>query len=97
MVLGVRDQPGRPMFAGIAALADQQAGHRLGPLNPLLYRLHGTRDGLLDIAEGNDTDDGVRGYTARPGYDLPSGIGTVGNAPAFVTALAHRHGPVGPG
>ncbi len=32
-----------PMFAGIAALADQAAGHPLGPLNPLLYRLHGPR------------------------------------------------------
>ena len=36
-----------PMFAGIAALADQQAGHSLGLLNPLLYRLHGAGDGAL--------------------------------------------------
>ncbi len=77
-----------PMFAGIAALADQQAGHPLGLLNPLLYRLHGPRDGVLDVTSGNDTDNGVRGYAARPGYDLPSGIGTVGSAPAFITALA---------
>jgi subtilase family serine protease len=82
-----------PMFAGIAALADQAAGQPLGPLNPLLYRLHGTSDGVLDIAQGNNTDDGIRGYAARRGYDLPSGIGTVGSAPAFVTALAHRRGP----
>jgi subtilase family serine protease len=84
--------PAAPMFAGIAALADQAAGHPLGLLNPLLYRLHGTRDGVLDITQGNNTDDGVRGYPAGPGYDLPSGIGTVGSAPAFVTALAHRRG-----
>ena len=79
-----------PMFAGIAALADQAAGHPLGLLNPLLYRLHGPRDGVLDVTNGNDTDDGVRGFPGRPGYDLPSGIGTVGSAPAFVSALAGR-------
>ncbi|MGH3125936.1 MAG: hypothetical protein ACRDND_33580, partial [Streptosporangiaceae bacterium] len=88
--------PAAPMFAGIAALADQQAGHRLGPLNPLLYRLRGSRDGLLDITEGNDTDDGVRGYAARPGYDLASGVGTVGSAPAFTAALARLAAPGGP-
>ena len=77
-----------PMFAGIAALADQAAGHRLGPLNPLLYRLHGTRDGVLDVTAGDNTDGGVPGFPARRGFDLPSGIGTVGSAPAFVTALA---------
>lgn len=71
-----------PMFAGIAALADQQAGHPHGQLNPLLYRLHGTADGLLNIIEGNGTAGGVRGYSAGPRYDplteLTSGIGTVG-------------------
>ena len=88
VVLGVRDQPGRPHVAGIAALAGQAAGHPLGPLNPLLYRLHGTSDGVLDITAGNNTDAGVRGYSAGRGYDLPSGTGTVGSAPAFTTALA---------
>ena len=76
-----------PMFAGIAALAGQAAGHRLGPLNPLLYRMHGTGDGVLDVTAGDNTDGGVPGFPARHGYDLPSGIGTVGSAPAFVTAL----------
>ena len=60
----------------------------LGLLNPLLYRLHGTRDGVLDVTAGDNTDGGVPGYSAGRGYDLPSGIGTVGSAPAFVTALA---------
>ena len=77
-----------PMFAGIAALADQEAGHPLGLLNPLLYGLHGPGDGVLDVTSGSNTDDGVRGFPARRGYDLPSGIGTVGSAPAFVAALA---------
>lgn len=86
-----------PMFAGIAALAAQQAGHPLGPLNPLLYHLHGTSDGILDITQGNNTDDGIHGYAAGRGYDLPSGIGTVGSAPAFTAALAHRHGTAPPG
>jgi subtilase family serine protease len=77
-----------PLFAGITALAAQQAGHPLGPLNPLLYRLHGHRGGITDVTHGDNSDHGVTGYQARRGYDLPSGIGTIGSAPAFVTALA---------
>jgi subtilase family serine protease len=81
-----------PLFAGITALAAQAAGHRLGPVNPLLYRLHGRRDGIADVTSGGNTDHGVTGYAAGPGYDLPSGIGTIGSAPAFVTALARLAG-----
>lgn len=77
-----------PLFAGIAADADQMAGHPLGELGPALYRMHGAADGVLDVTHGSNTDHGVTGYSAGPGYDLPSGIGTVGSALPFVTALA---------
>jgi subtilase family serine protease len=75
-----------PEFAAIAAIADQAAGHRLGLLNPLLYRL-GTAHapGLVDVVTGNNTvsyeQEGsthtVHGWNAAPGYDLASGLGTV--------------------
>jgi len=82
------------MFAGIVALADQAAGHRLGQLNPLLYllgelaRRGDRRTGLVDITEGNTSLDGSSGYQAGPGYDLATGWGTI-DATAFVSALAH--------
>jgi subtilase family serine protease len=66
-----------PMFAGIVALADQFAEHRLGDLNPLLYRLHGARSfGIVDVTEGNNSFQGVTGFDARKGYDLVTGWGT---------------------
>jgi subtilase family serine protease len=85
-----------PEFAGIVALAAQRAGHPLGLINPLLYRMLAGRDpGLVDVTKGSNTVSftqggqrhTVTGFAARPGYDLASGTGTV-DAPAFVSALA---------
>ena len=50
--------------------------------------MRGPADGVLDITRGTNTAHGVPGYPAAPGYDLPSGIGTVGSAALFVPALA---------
>ena len=91
-----------PLFAGIVALADQQAGHALGLINPALYLLSAEHaPGLVDVTQGNNTvsffqDDRlvtVKGYRAGRGYDLASGVGTV-NAALFVPelALAAGHG-----
>ena len=84
-----------PMFAGIVALADQVAGHRLGDLNPALYALaahgYGPSTGLVDITTGNNSFGAVTGYDAGAGYDLASGIGTV-NGAKFVDTLAHTGG-----
>jgi subtilase family serine protease len=77
-----------PLFAGLVADAAQQAAHPLGLINPALYQMHGPADGILDITRGSDTLHGIPGYSAGPGYDLPTGIGTVSNATAFVSALA---------
>jgi len=81
-----------PIFAGVVALADQLAGHRLGWINPDLSALgarsrHGTRTGIVDVTTGNNTFAGVAGFAAAPGYDLASGWGTV-NGDKFVRALA---------
>ena len=85
-----------PLFAGIVALADQVAGHRLGLINPALYRLASQHaPGLVSIRSGNNTvsfrqggkKHTVRGYGARAGYNLATGVGTI-NAQLFVPELA---------
>jgi subtilase family serine protease len=89
-----------PLFAGIVALADQVAGHSLGLINPALYRLAAEgAPGIVDVTSGNNTvsfsqgghEHTVRGFTATPGYDLASGVGTV-NAAYFVRELAFAVG-----
>src|SRR5581483_11235844 len=45
-----------PLFAGIVALADQVAGHRIGLVNPALYRLAAAHaPGIVDVTTGNNT------------------------------------------
>jgi subtilase family serine protease len=89
-----------PLFAGIVALADQQAGHTLGLINPALYTMAARHDrGIVDIRQGNNSYSFVRrgqthlvrGFTAQPGYDLASGVGTV-DAALFVPELARTAG-----
>jgi subtilase family serine protease len=89
-----------PLFSGIVALADQVAGHPIGLINPALYRLSAEgAPGIVDITSGNNSVafkvDGVvhpvTGFTALPGYDLASGVGTV-NANLFVPELAKAAG-----
>jgi subtilase family serine protease len=85
-----------PLFAGIVALADQMAGHSLGLINPALYTLAADgAAGIVRVTSGNNTvsftqggtKHTVRGFTARNGYDLVTGLGTV-NAAFFVPELA---------
>jgi subtilase family serine protease len=93
-----------PLFAGIVAIADQLAGHRLGQINERLYRL-GDEDhsGIVDVVGGDNSltfcqaacDSAapvkltVKGYTAVKGYDLATGLGTV-DADRLVRRLAGR-------
>jgi subtilase family serine protease len=77
-----------PLFAGLVALAAQRAKHRLGPINSTLYKLAAhPGNGIVDITSGDNSYGDVTGYTAGPGYDLASGLGTV-DAGRFVPALA---------
>jgi hypothetical protein len=78
------------------ALADQVAGHPLGNINPALYALSADgAPGIVDVTSGNNsvsfTQDhalqSVTGFSAQPGYDLASGVGTV-DAGLFVPELA---------
>jgi subtilase family serine protease len=89
-----------PLLAGVVALADQMAGHSLGQINKALYALAARHErGIVDVVKGSNTasfsQDGkyytVTGFTARKGYDLVSGVGTV-NAAYFVPELARLAG-----
>jgi subtilase family serine protease len=93
-----------PLFSGIVAIADQVAGHRLGYLNDRLYKLLDQHpNGIVDVTAGNNTftfcqsscgtpaavNVTVQGFTAAPGYDMASGLGTL-NANKLVRALAEN-------
>jgi subtilase family serine protease len=89
-----------PLFAGIVALADQVAGRPLGLINPALYKLASEHaPGIVSVRSGNNTvsfrqggrSHTVRGFSARSGYNLAVGLGTV-NARYFVTELARLAG-----
>jgi subtilase family serine protease len=92
--LGCGTSLATPLFAAVVALADQDAGHPLGPINPGLYALAGRpRSGLVDVTSGSNavqaspgTGGQVAGFGAARGYDLVTGLGTV-NASLFVPAL----------
>jgi subtilase family serine protease len=84
-----------PLFAAIVALADQEAGRPLGLLNPALYAMASAGDpGIVDVTHGDNTVSfkqggslvTVPGFSAGPGYDLASGLGTV-DAARFVPDL----------
>ncbi|WP_376796199.1 S8 family serine peptidase [Thermogemmatispora sp.] len=71
-----------PMWAALAAIANQMAGHPLGFLNPALYTIAASanyqRD-FHDITVGNNSvDQGVHvpGYSAQAGWDAVTGLGS---------------------
>jgi subtilase family serine protease len=93
-----------PTFAGIVALLVQQTNQPQGNVNPILYGLAAsspnafrdiiTGDNMVPCTQGS-TDcpaSGMIGYSAGPGYDLTTGLGSVD-----VGALAAAwNGPVNP-
>jgi len=85
---------GSPQWASIVALADQANGSPLGFINPTLYTL--TRPGCAaryaqdfhDITVGNNQLMGTPvGFSAAPGWDDASGLGTP-NVTQLVADLA---------
>jgi subtilase family serine protease len=83
-----------PQWAGIVAIADQEAGHSLGQINPTLYAIaSGPNYGsdFYDVTTGNNQlDPAVPGYSAQTGWDPVTGLGTP-NAANLVPDLAAGH------
>ena len=72
-----------PFWAGLIALADQQAGHALGFVNPAIYRIAQSplyHKAFHDITTGNNTVSlngvTITGYQAGTGWDPVTGWGT---------------------
>jgi subtilase family serine protease len=85
-----------PLWAAIAALADQSAGRRLGFLNAGLYRIGRSsryRAAFHDIVQGDNTVLSPRapmpGYQATRGWDPVTGLGSP-NAVVLVPLLARN-------
>jgi subtilase family serine protease len=98
---------GSPQWAALAALADQTAGRPLGYLNKSLYAIGGgeERGGAFnDITVGDNTwvymnDAGqvatIPGFSAAPGWDAVTGLGTPKADKLIPILIAHRNGEGG--
>jgi len=68
---------GTPIWAGIVAIADQDSGRDLGNINPALYRASRQDQPVFhDIIMGNNDFPPISGYSAAPGWDAASGLGS---------------------
>jgi subtilase family serine protease len=84
---------GAPQWAGIVALANQAAGRPLGFINTALYNIaKGPSYHLAfhDVTIGNDGLLGGASESAKPGYDMPTGLGSP-NVRNLIAALVHEH------
>ncbi len=80
-----------PLWAGTAAVMNQADGS-LGFLAPRLYQIYENpslyAEAFNDITVGNNSAGGITGYSAGPGWDAASGLGTP-NAAGLAAALTH--------
>ncbi|HTZ47476.1 MAG TPA: S53 family peptidase [Verrucomicrobiae bacterium] len=72
-----------PLWAGLFALINQSLGTNVGYVNPLLYTAN-AKAAFHDITSGNNGD-----YSAGPGWDACSGLGTP-NGSALLGALQKK-------
>jgi len=86
-------------FGGIMALVIQSVGGgRQGNPNPTFYRLATAQYGgsgpavFHDVTAGDNSVPGVTGFSAGPGYDLATGLGSV-DVQALVNAFGTASGP----
>lgn len=93
-----------PLFSGIVALADQEAHHSVGLINPALYQMKSENaSGIVDVTQGTNSTFfttpttgktvNIAGYSASAGYNMATGVGTV-DAATFVPELAATVNPL---
>jgi len=88
-----------PLWAGVIALADQEAGHRLNFVNPATYaitRSSSYRRAFHDVITGDNSEDWqasvfFAGYKAGSGWDPVTGWGSPNTrhkvSPTFGTSV----------
>ncbi len=74
-----------PLWAALIALLNQKLGKNLGFVNPTLYSLGSAV--FNDITSGNNDDGGLGYYSAGPGWDACTGLGSP-NGAALLSALS---------
>jgi kumamolisin len=103
MIVGGKEIPASgtslvaPLWAGLIALINQslteKGGNTAGFLNSLLYGVLGARGAFKDIVEGNNDIDGkLNKYSAGPGWDACTGMGSPDGAKLLQALLV---GPKG--
>jgi len=85
-----------PQWAGLVALADQINGGGLGLINPALYEIASDpamyANDYYDVTVGNNqADPNVLGYSATPGWDPITGLGTPNAANLLPDLVAASH------
>jgi len=71
--------PATAQWAGIAALSNEMAGHRQGPLNTRLYHVGKSSsysEAFHDITSGGNRFAGFAGSSGVPGWDPVTGLGS---------------------
>jgi kumamolisin len=74
-----------PLWAALVALLNQRRGTPLGQLNPELYAAS-AEQAFRDITVGSNALPGTPGYSAGPGWDACTGLGSP-DGQALLTAL----------
>ena len=71
---------GSPQWSAIMAIADQQAGNDLGFIDTALYHMSHSPQSysnyFFDVTSGNNSFAGVQGFSAGPGWDATTGLGS---------------------
>ena len=86
-----------PNWAGLVAIADQLNGGGLGLINPALYAIGANparyAADFFDVTTGNNQlDPSVAGYSATPGWDPVTGLGTPNAANLIPDLVLAAHG-----
>lgn len=74
-----------PLWAGLTALLNEQLGHRVGFMSPLLYGTLKQYKALNDVSSGTNGD-----YSAITGWDACTGLGSP-NGQGILDALKQIH------
>lgn len=81
-----------PQWAGLIAIADQMAGRDLGYINPALYQIANNpamyASDFFDVTVGNNQTSSIPGYSASPGWDAVTGLGTPNVANLILDLIA---------